>query len=93
MTQNKQHVPLRSCVFCGKKTKKMELLRIVATKSAVEVDRTGKLPGRGAYVCTEGDCIRESLGSGRIDSALRRKLSAEEWAGVRFEIEQSGSSA
>ena len=86
MAMNKQHVPLRSCVFCRKKTKKSELLRIVATKNTVEVDRTGKLSGRGAYVCIEGGCIEESMANGRIDNALRRKLSAEEWAGLKLEI-------
>ncbi|MCI0441006.1 MAG: YlxR family protein [Chloroflexi bacterium] len=80
MTVRRRHVPERSCVICGKKTSKRELLRIVATpQGAVTVDKSGKLPGRGAYVCIGGECAPDRLKRGRLEHALRASISDENW--------------
>ena len=47
---------LRMCVVCRKMKQKEELLRIAKYDREYRVDTTGKLPGRGAYICKEGDC-------------------------------------
>ena len=45
----------RSCIACGKLAGKAELMRIVRDPSgAVSFDKTGRAPGRGAYVCRGG---------------------------------------
>ena len=50
--------PLRMCVVCRTMKEKAELIRVVRDKEgAFALDPTGKLPGRGAYVCREGDCV------------------------------------
>ena len=91
MKNRKRHVPMRSCVVCGKKTEKRKLLRIVAMAAAVEVDYTGRLPGRGAYVCTDGDCVIGALRRSRIDYALRKRLNDDEWTKVTSAIETASS--
>ncbi|MCZ6539151.1 MAG: YlxR family protein [Chloroflexi bacterium] len=49
-------VPTRTCVVCRERRQKDELLRIVRTpEGQVVFDRTGRLNGRGAYVCSEAD--------------------------------------
>ena len=88
MKVGERRVPLRTCVACGKKTTKTELMRIVSTpQGTLEIDTRGHLPGRGAYVCTDGECSRESLKKGRLEYALRRGLNDDEWAGVRSLID------
>jgi len=52
--------PLRMCVVCRQMKPKDELLRVVKNGSAFSVDVTGKLPGRGAYIC-KGDSCREKF--------------------------------
>nr|WP_240495784.1 YlxR family protein [Thermoanaerobacterium sp. PSU-2] len=44
---------------------KRELLRIVkkAHSNEVQVDLTGKLSGRGCYVCKNIDCVEKALKS------------------------------
>ena len=43
----------RSCIMCGKLAGKAELMRIVREPSGVvSFDKTGRAPGRGAYVCS-----------------------------------------
>ena len=79
MAKNK-HIPLRTCVSCGKKTAKRELLRIVATPSVgIVVDSSGRVNGRGAYVCRNGDCASDGLHRGRVEHVLRVKLEDDNW--------------
>lgn len=71
-------VPQRTCVSCRRTGEKRELVRVVRTpQGTVEVDRTGKKPGRGAYVCGERDCWDRAVRQGRLEHALRIKLTAE----------------
>lgn len=50
--------PQRMCVVCRKMKDKSELIRAVRNKDgAFSIDPSGKMPGRGAYVCREGGCI------------------------------------
>ena len=49
-----RHVPQRTCVACRQTSAKRQLVRIVRTPDgSVTVDPTGKLSGRGAYLCTD----------------------------------------
>ena len=50
--------PQRMCVVCRAMKDKTELIRVVRNKDGeFALDPSGKLPGRGAYVCREGDCV------------------------------------
>ncbi|HVL33883.1 MAG TPA: YlxR family protein [Actinomycetota bacterium] len=61
---------MRTCVGCRQVRPKRELIRIVRLPdgSAV-VDRSGKAPGRGAYVCPGGSCGERAVR--RLSQALR----------------------
>ncbi len=51
-----RHVPVRTCVVCREKQPKRDLVRIVRTPGGeVVLDITGKMNGRGGYVCSDGD--------------------------------------
>jgi predicted RNA-binding protein YlxR (DUF448 family) len=52
-----RHVPMRKCVVCHKRFPKKQLLRVVRSEVHTAVyDDTGKMPGRGAYVCATPTC-------------------------------------
>ncbi len=71
----KRHIPERTCVACGSKKPKLELLRIASSPDGqLSVDVTGKAPGRGAYIC-RADCWDTALGRGRLARSLGRQLS------------------
>ena len=56
MTERKE--PLRKCIGCNEMHPKRELIRIVRDKGgAMNVDMTGKLAGRGAYICKSRACL------------------------------------
>jgi predicted RNA-binding protein YlxR (DUF448 family) len=67
-----KHVPIRTCLGCGQKKPKEELARIVVENGALMVDKGGKLPGRGAYLCPEIACISSlRKKKGRLSYSLR----------------------
>jgi len=73
------HIPLRSCVVCGYKTDKRDLIRLVRTQSGrVEVDTTNRIPGRGAYLCHRQACWDNALKKSRLDHKLRDPISPED---------------
>ena len=73
------HVPMRSCVVCGAKTDKRDLVRLVRTQAGrVEVDGTSRVPGRGAYLCHRQTCWESALKKNRLDYALRVQIPATE---------------
>ena len=50
---------LRMCVVCREMKEKTALLRIVKSDNSFSLDTSGKMPGRGAYICREGDCCEK----------------------------------
>ena len=56
---------------------KRDLVRIVRTPDGqVLVDRSGRLPGRGAYVCDQATCITQAITKGALGRALKTPLPA-----------------
>lgn len=67
-----RHIPIRTCLGCGQRKPKEELTRIVVENGALMVDKGGKLPGRGAYLCPETACISSlRKKKGRLSYSLR----------------------
>ena len=63
--------PRRSCVHCRKTQEKRTLLRIVASpEGSWIVDWRQRLPGRGAYLCTEPACVAGAMKRGSLRAAL-----------------------
>ena len=88
MTTRKRHVPLRTCVICGNKTAKKELIRIVATpRGTVEMDVGGKAAGRGTYVCKDSRCVQQGLSKRRLEFTLRTRVDDSDWAKVVGSVE------
>ena len=63
--------PVRKCVSCGEKKLKHELVRIVRTENTAVIDPTGKANGRGCYICTSSECVKNAKKARRIERALQ----------------------
>lgn len=66
MTATKR-IPERMCVACRQMKPKNQLVRIVNTADGVVVDLTGKLNGRGVYLCKNRDCVTRALKSKKFE--------------------------
>ena len=67
--------PMRLCLGCGQQRQKRELVRVVRTpQGEVRIDPTGKLSGRGAYICPDGDCLQRAIKNQRLSRALEVDL-------------------
>jgi predicted RNA-binding protein YlxR (DUF448 family) len=63
--------PTRSCVACRTAREKRELLRVVRTPDgSVVIDPTGRVAGRGAYVCRDQKCMTTAIQRGTLSRAL-----------------------
>jgi len=65
------------CVACRTSRPKRELQRVVRTPERdVVIDPTGRLAGRGAYVCLGTDCLDLAIKKGALARALETPLPA-----------------
>ena len=75
--QRVKHVPQRTCVGCREVLPKRRLIRLVRTAEGVQVDPTGKLAGRGAYLHDRRECWERAL-RGPLAHALKTTLSVDD---------------
>ena len=79
MSKGELHIPIRTCIACGKKRSKYELIRLVADKEGkIRQDNKGRLGGRGAYICAKKECWEKVLSK---PSLLSKGLKRED---IRF---------
>ena len=68
-------IPMRMCVGCREMKPKAQLLRVVKPQEGeAHIDRTGKAPGRGAYICAQVECFRKARKSRALERALDAKI-------------------
>ena len=86
-------VPQRMCVGCREMKNKKELIRIVRNSEGIlELDTTGKKPGRGAYICPDVDCFNQAIKGKSIQKALEQDLSTDLQESIKQQIEGMRSS-
>ena len=78
--------PRRTCIACGRKADKSSLTRLVASGKGIQVDPSGKMHGRGAYLCLGSDCDPTPLRARRLSYALRTTISEKEAARLISEL-------
>jgi len=66
--------PVRTCVGCGAKAARHELLRFVARDGVLEHDSTGHAPGRGAYLHSRLSCFERAQSRRSFARTLRRTV-------------------
>ena len=67
-------------MICRVKGDKKNLIRIVRhPEGGAVIDVAGKLPGRGAYICPDDECISRAKKSGILAHSLGTVISNEFW--------------
>ncbi len=76
--------PQRTCMGCNEKKDKKNLIRIVKNKqNEINIDKTGKLEGRGAYICDSITCLEKAIKTKRIEKVFEQKIPDEIYERLR----------
>ena len=71
-------IPQRQCMGCRERKAKREMIRVVrCVDGSVNLDFSGKLNGRGAYVCPDPECLKKALKSKALDRSLEVTIPEE----------------
>lgn len=70
--------PIRICICCGKEAAKSDMMRVVVASDGTAdeetgIDETGKVKGRGAYICRSIRCIDKAYEDGVIGESVKNE--------------------
>lgn len=81
----------RSCMGCGRKAHKSELLRFVLDdEGKLRFDPSQGAPGRGGYLCRREACFDRAAKKRRISFRFRREVRVEVFSLKKSVQEQLG---
>ena len=81
-------VPMRMCTACREMKPKRELVRIVKTSEGeIKLDTTGKLNGRGAYICEDKECLMKAQKANALSRAFQTSVSEEIYNQLQTEFD------
>lgn len=84
-------IPIRRCLGCNEGKPKRELIRIVKnSENQFFVDKTGKMNGRGAYVCPNAECFAKARKAKRLERTFECSIPPEIYEELEKEIDDGG---
>lgn len=86
-------IPMRRCTGCGEMKEKKDLIRVVRTPEGdIRIDQTGKINGRGAYLCDDPACLRKAQKKRSLQRSLDTAIPDEIFDELhkRWEVFQDG---
>ena len=83
-------IPMRQCMGCRERREKRQMIRVVrCTDGTVCLDFSGKLNGRGAYICPNLECLKKAQKSKALDRSLEVTIGDEIYDRLLKEMEDS----
>ncbi len=80
-------IPMRQCIGCGLMKEKKQMIRVVRTpEGEMALDRSGRMNGRGAYICPDGQCLEKAVRNKGLNRSFRMEVSADVIEKLRREI-------
>ena len=81
-------IPQRQCMGCRERKAKRDMIRVVrGTDGTVSLDFSGKLNGRGAYICPDPECLKKAIRSKALDRSLEVQIPQEVYDRLFKEME------
>ena len=82
-------IPQRQCMGCRERKEKRQLIRVVRkTDGSVQLDFSGKVSGRGAYLCPDPACLAKAQKSKALERSLEVPIPEEVYSRLAKEMEQ-----
>ena len=86
----KKKVPLRKCTGCQEMKPKKELIRIVRTdEGEYKLDATGKMQGRGAYICPNVECLEKAHKSRGLERSFKTAVPQSVYEELKKELTEA----
>ena len=79
---------MRTCIACRECKPKKELLRIVKNDFGFALDKTGKLNGRGAYICKSKECFDLLMKNKLLNKTFKMPVPEEEYQKIKESYER-----
>jgi len=84
-------IPMRQCMGCRERLPKRDMIRVVrCTDGGVQLDFSGKLNGRGAYICPKSECLKKARKAKSLDRSLEVTIPEEVYDRLEKEMESNG---
>ena len=81
-------IPQRQCMGCRERKAKKEMIRVVrGTDGNVSLDFSGKLNGRGAYICPNAECLKKAQKTRSLERSLEVPIPEEVYERLSKEME------
>ena len=81
-------IPQRTCIGCGETHNKKEMVRIVRSpEGEVSLDRSGKKPGRGAYICPNTECLAKAQKSKGLERSFKAPVPKDVYEALLAQLE------
>ena len=75
---------------CRERKAKRDMIRVVrTTEGSVMLDFSGKLNGRGAYVCPDPECLKKARKSRALERAFELSIPDNVYDALEQQIEQA----
>ncbi|WP_250278490.1 RNase P modulator RnpM [[Clostridium] colinum] len=83
----KKKIPLRKCTGCQQMKEKKELIRVVRTdENQYTIDLTGRMSGRGAYICKNIECLEKAFKSKGLERSFKSAIPKDIYEKLRNEL-------
>lgn len=80
---------MRMCTGCREMKPKRELIRVVKTPEGdIRIDSTGKLNGRGAYICKNKECLSKAKKINSLSRAFETSISEDIYNRLETELNE-----
>ncbi len=85
-----KHIPIRTCIACRTTGDKRGLMRLVRRPDGVIMsDPTGKMNGRGAYLCHSEACILNAQKRKNLERSLKATVPPDLYESLLAEVRDS----
>lgn len=85
-------IPQRQCLGCREMKAKQELIRIVRSpEGEISLDFHGKKPGRGAYLCSDPQCLKRIRKSKALERAFSLPIPGTVYDALEAQMEGGDS--
>ena len=87
MTSKK--IPMRQCIGCGEMKAKKEMTRVIKNpEGEFLIDATGRLNGRGAYICANTECLHKAVKNKGLERSFKAPIPKDVYDLLAKEMEK-----